>query len=400
MIDSICKAVGVQYVSWFAKKILRSFVNAYHQSSDNEKMGFKKVLATWKTIFHPQLIKDIENRLANPSLIIPDSEKVEEINSSSKGYSHSAKSLSSRSTSIELPVVELPVSIDIPEIKYVENPPQGSEVPLEKKAGISRAKEYGIFNRNVKRPVVEKPKPSEPPVEIKEKYPANVSMNNHPVEIPIEIASFLTSMNSKRPIEKEAETPKRKVKKLEKKDMQIEETIFDFNEIVLEYSVLKKQYKNSDDILYSNMSLQCKTCGFRFSNNEKGKTTMGLHLDAHFRKNRRLREKTRKAMSRDWFVTEDKWVNQETQNELFEKQFTHSFFESAADETIQSVQEDHFVAIQDGVVDRKCPVCREMLTSFWDKEKDEWMFKNAVCYQNEIYHKNCYDDLRKNKIEN
>lgn len=145
------------------------------------------------------------------------------------------------------------------------------------------------------------------------------------------------------------------------------------------------------------MSLQCKTCGFRFCDTEKGKNMMGLHLDAHFRKNRRLREKSRKAMSRDWFIAEEKWIKQEEKDEMFEQLFTHSFQDENSNPEIQDTEGTYVVAIEDGNAERKCPVCKEKLLSFWDQDKDEWMFKNAVKYQNEIYHKNCYDDIRKNK---
>ena len=37
---------------------------------------------------------------------------------------------------------------------------------------------------------------------------------------------------------------------------------------------------------------------------------MTLHLDSHFRKNRRLKDRARKAVSRDWFLPASEWIFQ------------------------------------------------------------------------------------------
>lgn len=66
--------------------------------------------------------------------------------------------------------------------------------------------------------------------------------------------------------------------------------------------------------LYENFPLQCKSCGFRFQENFDGKKKMQLHLDSHFRKNRRLKERSKRVISRDWFLSVSDWAKQSKTN--------------------------------------------------------------------------------------
>jgi hypothetical protein len=58
------------------------------------------------------------------------------------------------------------------------------------------------------------------------------------------------------------------------------------------------------------MDLQCKQCAARYFNTAEGKTSYGTHLDWHFRQNRKNKDKDRKIISRDWYVTEDVWMQE------------------------------------------------------------------------------------------
>lgn len=61
-------------------------------------------------------------------------------------------------------------------------------------------------------------------------------------------------------------------------------------------------------VLYDDMALQCKTCGLRFSETLKGKADMAEHLDAHFKRNMKLKDSTKRLMTRDWFAPESEWI--------------------------------------------------------------------------------------------
>lgn len=63
--------------------------------------------------------------------------------------------------------------------------------------------------------------------------------------------------------------------------------------------------------LYSAKPLQCKQCGFRYPKTDKGQAKMDAHLDAHFRQNRKMKERVKRGLSRSWFVTVEEWINGE-----------------------------------------------------------------------------------------
>ena len=64
------------------------------------------------------------------------------------------------------------------------------------------------------------------------------------------------------------------------------------------------------DVLYDNLPLQCKQCGFRFRDDADGRTKNTAHLDWHFRQNRKMKDLMGKTHSRDWFLKEADWLEQ------------------------------------------------------------------------------------------
>jgi hypothetical protein len=60
--------------------------------------------------------------------------------------------------------------------------------------------------------------------------------------------------------------------------------------------------------LYDAIELQCKQCAIRFPSENDGKAVLQSHLDWHFRQNRRQKDKTKKTISRDWYLTISDWI--------------------------------------------------------------------------------------------
>ena len=60
--------------------------------------------------------------------------------------------------------------------------------------------------------------------------------------------------------------------------------------------------------LYDDMALQCRTCGLRFTETLKGKADMAEHLDAHFKRNMKMKDSTKRLLTRDWFAPEAEWI--------------------------------------------------------------------------------------------
>lgn len=84
-----------------------------------------------------------------------------------------------------------------------------------------------------------------------------------------------------------------------------------FGPFLLDSKDLQIARPGAIELLYSAEPLQCKQCGFRYPQTEKGQAKMDAHLDSHFRQNRKMKERTKRGLSRSWFVTVDEWVSGE-----------------------------------------------------------------------------------------
>jgi uncharacterized C2H2 Zn-finger protein len=65
-----------------------------------------------------------------------------------------------------------------------------------------------------------------------------------------------------------------------------------------------RQYEWIVNSLYSAFPLQCSQCGQRFTE----QNDLDKHLDWHFRKSRRQKERIKKPISRAWFPTLSEWI--------------------------------------------------------------------------------------------
>lgn len=72
---------------------------------------------------------------------------------------------------------------------------------------------------------------------------------------------------------------------------------------VLSSEFVNKKYKNAHHFLYKDLKTKCSNCGLRFPDSAQGKSRYSAHLDWHFTRNKRLRDKFKRPVSRDWFST-------------------------------------------------------------------------------------------------
>ncbi|OAD78621.1 hypothetical protein PHYBLDRAFT_163720 [Phycomyces blakesleeanus NRRL 1555(-)] len=150
------------------------------------------------------------------------------------------------------------------------------------------------------------------------------------------------------------------------------------------------------ELLYSNLPLQCKQCGFRYPKTDEGQAKMDAHLDSHFRQNRRMKERVKRGLSRSWFVTESEWIsgaggevtsqqapaflNDQSSGHLNNNEKSSGVHGSTED---ANMAEDHKVVMpNDGR--KPCPICGERFIDFWNDEEEEWMYKNAVLVENTV----------------
>lgn len=219
------------------------------------------------------------------------------------------------------------------------------------------------------------------------------------------------------------------------KEQPVEEKIPDLTSFDPE--LLKQKYPAAIKSLYSGQ--QCATCGNRFQPQQhpSGVNRYARHLDWHFRQNKKGKLEVNKAQNRAWFYSLGEWMLYEelsdditssalitsssssnsnsvpmtTIDGIAEEDTVNSNSGSKADENSSSSMsylQDNlpsgsgFGTHGSGV--RTCPatddigdsccICNDPFEIFWFTEKEEWHFKDAVRFENKLYHPICFEDAR------
>ncbi|KND04116.1 uncharacterized protein SPPG_01555 [Spizellomyces punctatus DAOM BR117] len=172
-------------------------------------------------------------------------------------------------------------------------------------------------------------------------------------------------------------------------------TVKDLPIIRLVNEDINKTYPNAVELLYEALDLQCRQCGTRYMRNDTGRGKMDAHLDWHFRQNRRAKEKAKKAISRDWFVSEEDWIK-EQEVDIKDRKAPTLFFEN--DKTVEEAVEEVSNIPAEGETNPRCTVCQEPLEKFYDEEMDDWMLRASVRVDGKLYHQACYQDAQKDGI--
>ena len=98
------------------------------------------------------------------------------------------------------------------------------------------------------------------------------------------------------------------------------------------------------------------------------------HLDWHFRSNRRAKDANKRALSRGWYHTLNDWVSENDKVETIIPD------DSSAQDYNMEV---NIPAEGEEIV--KCATCLEPLYKFYDEKQEEWMFKNSIKENDQVY---------------
>lgn len=205
-------------------------------------------------------------------------------------------------------------------------------------------------------------------------------------------------------------------------------------------------------LLYRGKPNKCSTCGKRFGNTHHEKMLQGYHLDWHFRINRRIKGSSinrdndnptsftatqRNIQSRNWYIPDSQWVEFKD-DEIVSTRFKNDFKSSIGngeetrkrnlgsdtsgvkrkkhlEESMNSPQNnsgtingtanvtnlstdlfEHYVIVPESNVDNsyKCPICQEKVTSIYDDDIGEWIWKNTIQVDGKYYHATCYKETK------
>lgn len=168
------------------------------------------------------------------------------------------------------------------------------------------------------------------------------------------------------------------------------------------------------DGIYPTHATQCQQCGLRFAHDTfhgGGIGTSSLmpeHLDWHFRENKRQRARTPRFESRNWFSTEQEWVQPQGlgPDSVFQSTLTQlkdeddggakgmnvfavdkgnqlgSALDSSTDlllsPTAKLEADEHMVLYDSTLQNAVCAMCGEPLSKSWDDDNEQWVLKNAI----------------------
>jgi hypothetical protein len=419
LIDSICKGIGEPYPRSFIKHgLVSAYIRVYGEitaSGDEvQKRDFLRVLPTWTGVFPPEALKEIETKIGFK--ISPHPPQLPNVTETIKSSSHSefssatVKLLSDLQSVFENPpgphisgivgeifkrlaidnslnrqtLIDLDAKAKLPDKKIIIETIKGL---LRSRSSSSRSKtstntadssrnSNSTNNLNIKNSTsADSSKNNEFNFELPPNFQIDLSLLNSIVELNKLNAGDLSASLNASPIKaKHVETDKH------------------FVDIPLNSAELLVSRPKLYKLIYDDLPLHCKTCAIRFRDTESGRAKLKEHLDSHFRRNMRLKEKSKRVMTRDWFCTEEDWISakQDTSSSsgtektatLFDEpsletdnKETHAFVEASEEEQGQPI---------------KCEVCQETIPLIWNDEMDLWVFPDCIRNgEDQIVHINC-----------
>ncbi|KAH9272638.1 hypothetical protein BASA83_005143 [Batrachochytrium salamandrivorans] len=169
--------------------------------------------------------------------------------------------------------------------------------------------------------------------------------------------------------------------------------------ISLSQKDIQSSHPNAIYSLYDGLPLQCKQCALRFAKLPNGDQRMAAHLDWHFRQNRRLRESSKRALSRDWYSGVSGWIDEQYGQGQDKQAVISVFGDTEVNKKAQPPQAVVPTLPADGHQDPKCVVCCESFEKFFDEDGDMWMLRDAIQVEDKMFHQGCLEQDSSSQLE-
>ncbi|EMG50281.1 SPAC4G9.04c Uncharacterized protein C4G9.04c [Candida maltosa Xu316] len=158
------------------------------------------------------------------------------------------------------------------------------------------------------------------------------------------------------------------------------------------------------DLLYDSQASKCSICGKRFTTDQQGSTRKRLHLDWHFRINKKLSSKGSNVQSRNWYLDDYEWVHF-NENELLEYSTDNKIPEISDESANVAVVANSYVIVPstETNMNNKCLICREQVNATYNDEIGEWVWDGCIRQPGEgkksrkIVHVTCFNESNKKR---
>ncbi|RXK38292.1 hypothetical protein M231_04465 [Tremella mesenterica] len=216
--------------------------------------------------------------------------------------------------------------------------------------------------------------------------------------MPLDVANILKNLNTAALLSK-PQTPLLEVKPRNVLD-EYEDLILSMKDVNLQNLDLTVSLPERE-IPLDHLPERCKQCGLRFPGIG---TQMQEHLDWHFRRNRKERETEGRGAHRRWLPRAEEWVSDLMTNNAVASGSGQS---TAGPSNVTGVKTEEgkgkltaekmaqlkkrWVAVPSdpALAAKPCPICKETFKGEWSEEEEEWVFKNALNVNGNIYHATC-----------
>lgn len=162
---------------------------------------------------------------------------------------------------------------------------------------------------------------------------------------------------------------------------------------------------STKSLLYEAKSSKCGTCGKRFTTDEAGVSKRRLHLDWHFRINKKMA--TSSVQSRVWYLDDYDWVKFRDENllEYSTTSNTESLQTSIMNNSNVTKAETPYVTIPSNEtnMNNKCLICRDQIKATYNDDLGEWCWFNCIRAPGEgknsrkICHATCFNEANKKR---
>ncbi|KAI5969854.1 hypothetical protein CANMA_001144 [Candida margitis] len=152
------------------------------------------------------------------------------------------------------------------------------------------------------------------------------------------------------------------------------------------------------NLLYEAKPSKCSICGKRFTTDPEGANNKRLHLDWHFRMNKKLTVKGGNIQSRDWYIDDYEWVKLD-ENRVGEQE-SNSVTDQSIDIPTTTEIQYAIVPENDTNMNNRCLICREQVKAKYNDEIGEWVWYDCIKppgekNQRRIVHVACFNDKKR-----
>lgn len=163
----------------------------------------------------------------------------------------------------------------------------------------------------------------------------------------------------------------------------------------------KKVSSKSLALLYGAKPSQCSSCGKRFSNDDLGKDRKRMHLDWHFRINKKLATRSN-VQSRNWYMDDVDWVKFKD-DDLLEYTTTKQSVAAIAAPVVAKNEPAPYVVVPpyETNMNNKCLICHEPVNAVQNEDVGEWCWDNCIRVPGEppssrkIVHATCFNETKR-----